>query len=171
MVACSNPDLALARLAELPDDNNRTGAALQVARDIAYNRPDQAARLIGQYEAATADELTQLDLISAKASLAASQQRANELHSLLQSGFQLATRLLSESKSIAARAFLPGLAPLVQTGAGYETDMTVEFVEGLPPSRIKAELLIAAANALETMRLRERVTSYPVQNPPNRRTP
>ena len=44
------------------------------------------------------------------------------------------------------------LTNLLEVGMGKDPDFTIPFVEGLPTSRVKAEVLLDAASALSTSR-------------------
>jgi hypothetical protein len=44
--------------------------------------------------------------------------------------------------------FVVGLGPLAQIGMQNDPELTTTFIEALPPSYVKAELLLGAASAL-----------------------
>jgi hypothetical protein len=45
--------------------------------------------------------------------------------------------------------FVVGLGPLAQIGMQNDPELTTTFIEALPPSYVKAELLLGAASALD----------------------
>jgi len=116
-----------------------------VARGVAGDRPEQAAQLIDRTQSTigSEDHQKQLSLISAQASVAAAQNQQEELRNLLQRGFILAGPLVSESQTPLVFSFASGLMSLVQIGAQNEPNLTVAFLQSLPPLRLKAELLLA----------------------------
>jgi hypothetical protein len=137
-----NADAAIARAEQLPAGPKRASTLLNVARRIAGDHPEQAANLIAEAKGEGAnDDAAQLNIISAEAYVAAAAGNSG-LHDLLQQGFSLATRLASEEHGDFAGA------PLVQIGIQNEPDLTVAFLRSLPPSFMKAELLMNAAAAL-----------------------
>ena len=138
-----NADAAVAKAQELPPGPQRASTLLLVAREIAGDHPEQAASLIAQAKGEQGNEGNQLNVISAEAYVAAAERNNTALHDLLQQGFALASRLTSEGP----RGF--GTAgSLVQIGIQNEPDMTVAFLQTLPPSYAKAQLLIEAASSL-----------------------
>ena len=142
-----NADAAIAKAQELPPGPQRASTLLQVAREIAGDHPEQAANLIAQAKGEQGDDANQLNVISAEAYVDAAERNNTALHDLLQQGFALASRLTSEGP----RGF--GTAgSLVQIGIQNEPDMTVAFLQTLPPSHAKAQLLIEAASSLNMRR-------------------
>jgi hypothetical protein len=143
----SNPAEAIARAEQLPD-NQRTSALLQVARSVSRYDPERAAAVIAEVQQANRpmDEQTSLDLTSAQAFVAAGQNNQSALHEALRQGFASANRILLEQQGTGGNYFsVPALTPLVHIGMENDPDFTIPFVEGLPPSRLKAELLLDAA--------------------------
>ncbi len=151
----TNPDLAVSKVEQLTDDDQRARTALQVAGDIAGTHTEQAAQLIAQTQKAsqTGEGEAQLDLISAQASMAAAQNEQQQLSKLLQRGFELAKQIISEPQRPDQMQRVSGLAALVQIGAQNYPDLTTVYLQSLPPSRLKAELFLAAAEALQLPRL------------------
>jgi len=135
----------------LPDDGKRAATTLEVARGVAGNHPEQAAQLIDRTQGTmgSEDQGKQLNLISAQVSVAAAQNQQEEVRRLLQRGFALAGPLISESQAPLVLSFASGLMPMVQIGAQNDPDLTIAFLQSLPPLRIKAELLLAAATAMQ----------------------
>jgi hypothetical protein len=99
------------------------------------------------------DEETLVDIISAQAFVAAGQDNQSALHDSLRHGFATADHMLLEWQA-ARRNYvsIPALTPLVHIGMERDPDFTIPFVEGLPTSRVKAEVLLDAASALSTSR-------------------
>ena len=147
----TDPDLAISKVESLPDDGKRAATTLEVARGVAGNHPEQAAQLIDRTQGTmgSEDQGKQLNLISAQVSVAAAQNQQEEVRRLLQRGFALAGPLISESQAPLVLSFASGLMPMVQIGAQNDPDLTIAFLQSLPPLRIKAELLLAAATAMQ----------------------
>jgi len=94
-----NPDVAIAKAEQLPDDDKRA-SMLEVARAIAGDNPERAAELIVEIQRRNKpiDDEQQLNLISAQAAVAAAQVKKNELHELLQRGLESANISFWNSK-------------------------------------------------------------------------
>ncbi len=151
-ISHSNADAAIEKLEQLPDDDKRANAMLEVARSIAGDHAEQAAKLIEEAQAGnrTVDERWRLNVISAQASVAAAQDKPDELRDLLRRGFKLAVDpAFGLQSSDASPRLIAGLAPLVQIGAQNDPDVTITFLQSLSPSSEKAQLLMAAAEALK----------------------
>jgi hypothetical protein len=129
----------------------RNNALLDAARNAAGEHPEKAAALIESVDLDTSspDALLQLNLISAQVSVTASQAKTQELRALLERGFELATQVSDSAKGDAPGHFTPGLAPMVQIGIQNQRELTLTFLQSYPPSGEKAELLLAAASALD----------------------
>jgi len=138
-------------MGSLPADDKEPATALEVARGVARRRPEEAAKLIdkAQNSGGSEDSKRQLSAISAQVSVAAAQNKRDELQQLLERGFELAGPMLAESSWPDARLLIPGVASMVQIGVQNYPDMTVNFFSNLPPMRVKAELLMSAAAALQ----------------------
>jgi len=150
----SNPTEAIVMAEQLPD-SKRTTALLQVARSISRYDPERAAAVIAEVrqDNKPMDEETSLDLISAQAFVDAGQNNQGALHDSLRQGFAAANHILSGQQGTGGNYLLiAALAPLVHIGMENDPDFTIPFVEGLPPSRLKAELLLAAVLPLSTNR-------------------
>ena len=159
-----NPEAAIAKAEQLPDDDKRTSTMLDVARDIAGDFPERAAELIAETQGGNkpTDDQLHLNLISARASVAAAQNKKDELHELLERGFESANDIILEQQRSGGIHSIAGLAPLVQMGIQNDPDLTTNFIESLSPSYLKAELLLAAASAL-SMGRRLPLSSRPQQ--------
>jgi hypothetical protein len=146
----SNPEVAIAKLQQLPNDDKRASAMLEVARGVAGDHPERAAELIAETQPKNqpADEEMQFNLISAQASVAASQNKQAVLHDLLQRGFESANHILVEQQRTGEIHFFAGLGPLVQIGMQHEPELTTSFIDNLPASYLKAAVLLGAASAL-----------------------
>jgi hypothetical protein len=146
----SKPEAAIAKLQQLPNDDKRASAMLEVARHVAGDQPERAAELIAETQPKNqpADEEMQFNLISAQASLAASQNKQAVLHDLLQRGFESANHNLVEQQRTGEIHFFAGLGPLVQVGMQNEPELTTSFIDSLPASYLKADVLLGAASAL-----------------------
>jgi hypothetical protein len=146
----SNPEAAIAKLQQLPNDDKRASAMLEVARHVAGDHPERATELIAETQPKNqpAGEEMQFNLISAQASLAASQNKHAVLHDLLQSGFESANHILLEQQRTGEIHFFAGLGPLVQVGMQHEPKLTTSFIDSLPASYLKADILLAGASAL-----------------------
>jgi hypothetical protein len=94
------------------------------------------------------DDEAFVNLISAQAFVAASQNKKDQLRELLQAGFASANRVILEQQRTGDVDFFTGLGPLVQVGIDHDSDLTIPFIESLPPSFVKAELLLIAASDL-----------------------
>jgi hypothetical protein len=142
-----NSDAAVAKAEQISDEKLRTNTLLHIAGEIAGNDPERAKKLItdAQTNTKNGDPRTQLNLITAQVSLAAAQNTMDDLRELLQRGFDLALR---GGGPVAVSA-----GPLVELGMQNDPDTTMAFVQNLPPSVAKAELLMAAASALEIPKL------------------
>jgi len=147
-----NPDVAIAKAEQLPDNAKRASTLLDIARSIAGDYPERAAELIAEIQRGNKppDAEMDLDLISAQTCVAASKNKnLDELHDLLQRGFASANRVISDQQRTGKiHFFIVGLVPLIQIGIQNDPGSTVSFVKSLPPSHLKAGLLIAAASAL-----------------------
>lgn len=159
-----NPEAAIAKAEQLPEDDQRASTMLEVARGIAGDYPERAAELIAETQRGNkpADDEVYVNLVSAQAFVAAAQNRKDELHELLQRGFESANHIILEQQRTGGIHSVPGLAPLVQIGIQNDPDLTITFIESLPPSYLKAELLLGAASAL-SMRGRLPLSSRPQQ--------
>jgi len=147
----SNPEVAIAKLQQLPNDDKRASAMLEIARHVAGDHPERAAELIAQTQSKNqpaADDETQFNLISAQASVAASQNKHAVFHDLLQRGFESANHILVEQQRTGEIHFFAGLGPLVQIGMQNEPELTTSFIDSLPASYLKADILLAGASAL-----------------------
>jgi hypothetical protein len=149
----SNPAEAIAMAEQLPDDT-RAIALLQVARIVSRYDPARAAAVIAEVQQDTKlpmNDMTLVDIISAQAFVTAGQNNPSALHDLLRQGFALANHmLLAQQGTRRNYVSVPALSPLVQIAMESDPDFTIPFVEGLPASRVKAELLLDAAHALGT---------------------
>jgi hypothetical protein len=146
----SSPEAAIAKAQELPDGDRRTSTMLEVARGVAGDRPERAAELIAetQYNNQPSDDEMHFSLISAQASVAASQNKQAVLHDLLQRGFESADRILLEQQRTGEIHFFAGLGPLVQVGMQNDRELTASFIDSLPASYLKADIMLGAASAL-----------------------
>jgi hypothetical protein len=143
-----NPEAAIAKAKQLPGDK-RVSTMLEVARSIAGDHPERAADLIAeaQGEIKPDDDESSVNLVSAQAVVAVAQNRKDELHDLLQRGFDLANRVILHQQGTNGLPFPVGLGSLAQIGMQNDPDLTTSFIEALPPSYVKAELLLGAASA------------------------
>ncbi|HVH69566.1 MAG TPA: hypothetical protein VNB49_00455, partial [Candidatus Dormibacteraeota bacterium] len=91
------------------------------------------------------DHEMQLNLISAQASVAAAQDQKNELHQLLQQGLEIANDIILEQQRTGTLHFVDGVPALVQIGIQNDANLTIGFLQSLPPSDTKAALLLEAA--------------------------
>ncbi|HZS55020.1 MAG TPA: hypothetical protein VFA65_11495 [Bryobacteraceae bacterium] len=150
LLSHTNPDVAISKVENLPNDEKGAATALDVARNIAARRPQQASELMekAQNTAAIDDNRKQLNIVSAQVSLAAARNQQEQLQQLLQRGFELARPLVAQSTDLGP-PFITGLPSMVQIGMQNYPEMTAEFLKNLAPVRMKAELLIAAAGALQ----------------------
>ncbi len=146
----TNSDRAVNTVESLADDEKRVDTALDVARNIAGAHPEQATHLINEsrHSDAGQDNQKQLNIISAQITVAAARNQQEELRQLLQHGFEAAASLVEQSTTSSAPS-IPGLAPMIQIGIQNDPDLTVNFLNGLPPTRLKAELLLGAVEALQ----------------------
>ncbi len=149
MLSHVSADAAVAKAEQLPNDDERASAKLDIARSVAGAHPDQAAELIAEtgHGDRAMDEQEQMNLVSAQVSVAAAQGKNDELRKLLQRGFELGGNLIAELQNPRMQ-FVPGLAPLVQIGIQNDPDLTIAFLQSLPATYEKAQLLLGAADAL-----------------------
>jgi hypothetical protein len=145
-----NPEAAIAKAEQLPEGDKRAATMLEVARGMAGHNPERAAELIAEAErgAMPPSEEMQLSLISARASVAAAQDKKDELQELLQRGFEWANRVMLDQQRTGGVHSVAGLGQLVQIGAQNNPDSTIAFVQNISPSDLKAHLLFEAAAAL-----------------------
>jgi hypothetical protein len=151
-----NPEAAISKARQVSDDNERVHTMLDVAMRIAGDHPERANALILEVQHADQGlgKQLQLNLISAQAYVAKAQHRTDDMHDLLQKGFQLANELVAAQQDPADwRKTLPAMGSLVQFGIQNDADMTIGFVQGLPPSFLKAQVLLGAASALDMPQL------------------
>ncbi len=146
-----NPEAAIAKAKQLPDDDKRASTMLEVARSIAGDYPARAADLIAEAQGGIkpGDDESSVNLISAQAFVAVAQNKKDELHDLLRRGFDLVNRVILHQQGASGSPFVVGLGPLAQIGMQNDPDLTTTFIETLPPSYMKAELLLGAASALD----------------------
>jgi hypothetical protein len=144
-----NADAAIAKAQQLPADQ-RGKTSLDIARTMAGEHPQQAADLIDsvQRDLNSADPRIQLDVISAQVSVAAAEGNEEALRELLKHGFELATQVMDPNKGNEPGHYTRGLPPMVQIGIQNERKLTMAFLDGVPPSAEKAELLLGAAGGL-----------------------
>ena len=144
-----NPEAAIAKVQQLPNDE-RASTGLDVARNIAGDYPERAAELIaeGQGLYKPVDDEMNVNLVSARAFVAVAQNRNDELHDLLERGFASANRVILEQQRTGDIHFFKGIGPLAQIGVQHDPDLTIAFIESLPSSYLKAELLLGAASDL-----------------------
>lgn len=147
-----NADADSAKTEQLPKDRESARTILVVARNISRENPQRAAELIAkaQEEQKEPDEEFQLEVIAAKAHVAASQGQTDEFRELLARGLDLANRIIAKQQ--AGRPYvIEGLQPLVRIGIQREPDLTLAFVQNLPAVTPKAGLLYDAAWALKNL--------------------
>jgi hypothetical protein len=144
-----NPEAAIAKAEQMPDDE-RARTMLEVARGMAGDHPERAAELIAETQSKNppTDDGMQFNSISAQASVAAAQNKKDELHELLQRGFASANRIVLEQQRSDDIHFFPGLGLMIQIGIQNDSDLTIAFMESLPTSYVKAEAFLIAASAL-----------------------
>lgn len=161
-----NPEAAIAKAKQLPEGDTRADTMLQMARDLAGKRSERAQELIAEVESSNKSDIPelQLDVISAKAFIAAAQDKKDEVRELLQQGFTLANPIITELQKSGGASFVPGLGQLVQIGMQNDPDLTLTFLQSLPASWLKANLLLGAASAL-TMRTRLPIGSKDLRKP------
>lgn len=161
-----NPEAAIAKAEQLPEGDRRANAMLSIASIIAGKQPERAQELIAEVEGnnKTGIPELQLEVISAKVSVAAAQDKNDETRELLRQGFALATPIITELQTTGRATFVPGLSQLVQIGMQNDPDSTTAFVQSLPVSRLKAELLLGAVAAM-TMKTRLPIGSSERQKP------
>lgn len=161
-----NLDAAIAKAKEVPDDARRADTMLSIAREIAGSQPARAQELIAEVEDGNKTDIPelQLDVISAKASLAAAQGKKDEIRELLQQGFALALPIITELQKNGNVFFIPGLPQLIQLGMRNDADSAITFVQSVPASWLKADLLLGAAWPL-TMPARLPLGSLEPQKP------
>jgi hypothetical protein len=80
--------------------------------------------------------------------VAAGRNDQEALQDSLRHGFASAYRILLGQQRSGRSSSIPALAPLVDIGMEKDPNFTIAFVEALPASRVKAEVLLDAAAAL-----------------------
>lgn len=147
----TNAEAAIAKAQELPDNAKRNTALLDVARGVTPSDPEKAARLIAEVQGAelAPDREMQLNLISAQAAVAAREGSKGELHQLIQQAFALAGQILLERPKTNSLNSAPGFGHLTQIAMQSDPDLIVSFIQSVPPSVFKADLLMGAAAALQ----------------------
>jgi len=145
----SNPEAAIAKAEQMPD-GKRAGTMREVARGMAGDHPERAAELIAETQSRNPpiDDEMEFNSISAQASVAAVQNKKDELHELLQRGFASVNRILLEQQRSDDIHFFPGLGLMIEIGIQNDSDLTTDFMESLPTSYVKAEAFLIAASAL-----------------------
>jgi hypothetical protein len=145
-----NPEAAIAKTEQLQDEDKRASAMLEVARAIAGDYPERAAELIAETQRRNKpnDDQMQMNVILAQVFVAAAQNKKDELHELLQQGFESANHLLLEEQRTDGIPFIADLEPLVQVGIQNDPDLTMTFIASLSPPSLKTALLLEAATAL-----------------------
>ena len=148
-ISFSNPEAAIAKAQQLPEDE-RASTMLDIARNIAGDYPERAAELIAEIQTGTGpiNDETSVNLISAEAFVAAAESNKDRLRELLQHGFESANRIILEQQRTGEVHFFTGLGPLVQVGVDNDPDLAIPFIESLTPSFVKAQLLLTAASDL-----------------------
>jgi hypothetical protein len=145
-----NPGASIAEAEQLPDHDRRADNMLEVARGMAVDHPERAARLIVETQGKNppADEEMQFNLISAQASVAAAQNKRDESHEMLQRGFASANRIFLEQQRSGDIHFFSGLGLMIQIGIQSDPDLTTALMESLPMSYVEAEAFLIATSAL-----------------------
>ncbi len=145
-----NLDAAIARAKEVADDDRRADTMLFIAGEIADKQPERAQELIADVEGSNKTGIPelQLDVISAKTSVTAAQNKKDETRELLQQGFALATPIIVELQKSGQASFVPGLGRLVQIGMQNDPDATIIFLQSVPAPWLRANLLLGAASGL-----------------------
>jgi hypothetical protein len=146
-----NADSAVAKAGEVQDSALRDATKLEVARGVSRKDPAKAAQLIEEVQESspTPDKETQLNLISAQADLAARQGKSDELRQLIQQAFALAGQIISDQQNTDALRDKPPLGHLSQIAMQTNPDLLLAFVGSLPPSYMKADMLLGAAASLQ----------------------
>jgi hypothetical protein len=91
------------------------------------------------------DDELRLNLISAQVSVAAAQDKKNELHELLQRGFVAANHITLEQQNTGALHSVDGVPSLVHIGILNEPNLTISFLQGLFTIGHESTLLLEAA--------------------------
>lgn len=161
-----NPEAAIEKAEQLPEGDRQADTILQVARQIAGKQTERAQELIAEVEGSNKPDIPelQLDVISAKVAVAAAQDKKDEIRELLRQGFAQANLILMKSQKSGGAPFVPGLGQLVQIGMQNDPDTAVTFLQSVPASGLKANLLLGAASAL-TMKIRLPIGSRVLQKP------
>jgi hypothetical protein len=143
-----NTDAAIAKAQQITDENLRVQTLLRIAGDIAENEPERAAKLVidAEMNLKNADARMQLNLITAEASVAAAQQKNDNVRELLQRGFEIAMTKGAEGAS----------GPLLRIAIQNDPSFAMMFLQNLPPSPEKAQLLVEVASELDIESLQSR---------------
>jgi hypothetical protein len=123
---------------------------LDLARNISGDYPQRAAELIAEIQGGNnpANDEMSVNLVSAQAFVAAAQNNKEDLQKLVRRGLESAYRAILEQQRTGDMHFFNGLGALVQLAGQNDLDLTITFIQRLPPSYLKAELLLAAATDL-----------------------
>ena len=162
----TNPEASIAKAEQLQEGERRADTILSIASNIAGKQPERAQELIAEVEGTNRTEFPelQLDVVSVKAAVAAGQDKKDETRELLQQGFALAAPIIAERQKSGNAPFVPGLGQLVQIGMQNDPDSTITFLQSVPGSWLKANLLLGAASAL-TMKTHLPIGSRELQKP------
>jgi hypothetical protein len=112
--------------------------------DVICDYPQSGERMLGRkkLQALRSHHPGKPSGFEAQASLAASQNKQGVLHDLLQRGFESANHILVEQQRTGEIHFFAGLGPLVQVGMQNEPELTTSFIDSLPASYLKADVLL-----------------------------
>ena len=151
-----NADTAMAKAAQLPDDERRAATLLDMARGMAGYDPGKAALLIEEASGKSADDAMNVNVASARAYVAAGEGKKKELRENLRQGFSLAGRVFAEQERTGLVRLVAGLPQMVQLGAQYELEITTSFVQSMPASYEKAMMFFGMANVVQGAPILER---------------
>jgi hypothetical protein len=99
-----NPEAAIAKAEQLPDDDKRASTMLEVSRGMAGDYTERAAELIAETQSKNppTDDEMQFNLISAQASVAAAQNKKGQYVVRESGGFPYSSLRIEHGKATAA---------------------------------------------------------------------
>jgi hypothetical protein len=148
LLANQNPDLAIAKLQQLPEGQDRTIAMLSVATTIAENDPQRADKLITDTPGYANDDYINSQRMLSRATVATKQRKLDEFQRLFKEISDMYR--LRDPRKTPAGLYLTALEGFVRLGAKDATDFTIDLVQKVPETEVKARLLWAAASAIRS---------------------
>ncbi len=150
-LARSNVEAAIARAKQSPDPNRRAATLLQLARDVAEENSQRATQIVTEIETGSPnpDPQLRLNLAATRLTIAAVTGDEQSANQLLRQACESARRQIAEMQQNGTILLaLSGLETMVEIGVQTDPAVTFDFIQGLPPSPLKASALLSAAEGL-----------------------